>query len=135
MFHRSLGRQCTHIAVLGNALPRRCGLATYTTHSVPPSGRNFPAMTVDHYAMDDGHGDIYGPDVHATIRAGDSMEYVRAAAMIDRSGAQALWIHHEFGIYGGEAGDYLLALLDHIRVPVVVTLHTVLADPGPDQRA
>ncbi len=61
MFHRSLGRQCTHIAVLGNALPRRCGLATYTTHSVAALKAEFPGMTIDHYAMDDGHGDIYAP--------------------------------------------------------------------------
>jgi len=134
MFHRSLGRQCTHIAVLGNALPRRCGLATYTTHSVAAIKAEFPGVRVDHYAMDDGHGDVYGPDVAATIRADDVMEYVRGAAMIGGSGARALWIHHEFGIFGGEAGGHLLALLEHIQIPVVMTLHTVLATPNADQR-
>lgn len=134
MFFRPFGKSLSHIAVLGNALPRRCGLATYTSHSVQALRAAFPAMTIDHYAMDDGHGIHYGPDVALTIEAEDVSAYVRAAQAIERSGAQLLWLHHEFGIFGGSAGDHLLALLKHLRIPVVVTLHTVLADPDPDQR-
>lgn len=134
MFFRPIGKSLSHIAVLGNALPRRCGLATYTSHSVQACRETFPAMVIDHYAMDDGHGASYGRDVAMTIDATDLPAYVRAAAAIERSGAQLLWIHHEFGIFGGPAGDYLLALLRHLHIPVVVTLHTVLARPDADQR-
>lgn len=133
MFFRTLDASLSHIAVLGNALPRRCGLATYTSHSVAALREAFPDLKVDHYAMDDGQGIAYGPDVAMTITAGDVSAYVRAAAAIRRSGAQLLWIHHEFGIFGGPAGRHLLALLEHLDLPVVVTLHTLLSHPDPDQ--
>lgn len=122
-----------HIAVLGNALPRRCGLATYTSHSVAALRRAFPRMVIDHYAMDDGQGVVYGPDVAMTIPMDDVSAYIRAATAIKRSGAQLLWVHHEFGIFGGPAGSHLLALLNHLDLPVVVTLHTVLSHPDPAQ--
>lgn len=134
MFFRALDTDLSHIAVLGNALPRRCGLATYTSHSVEALRRAYPAVTIDHYAMDDGHGIFYGDDVAMAIPADDVSAYVRAARTITQSGAQLLWIHHEFGIFGGAAGDHLLALLRHLDVPLVVTLHTVLARPNDDQR-
>jgi len=133
MFFRTLDTSLSHIAVLGNALPRRCGLATYTSHSVAALRETFPEMQVDHYAMDDGQGVTYGPDVAMTIPADDVSAYIRAAAAIRRSGAQLLWVHHEFGIFGGPAGRYLLALLDHLDLPVVVTLHTLLSHPDRDQ--
>lgn len=133
MFVQRIGAPLTHVAVLGNALPRRCGLATYTTHSVEALRCAFPGVRIDHYAMDDGHGVQYGDDVAMTIRADDLSQYVRAATTIARSGAQCLFIQHEFGIFGGSAGAHLLTLLRHINMPVVVTLHTVLAEPDADQ--
>jgi glycosyltransferase involved in cell wall biosynthesis len=134
MFHRPVEACLSHIAVLGNALPRRCGLATYTSHSVQALRTFSPGLSVDHYAMDDGHGVVYGLDVAMTIPADDVSAYVRTAAAIRRSGAQLLWVHHEFGIFGGAAGDHLLALLRHLDIPLVVTLHTVLGQPNGDQR-
>jgi len=134
MFFQSLDTSLSHIAVLGNALPRRCGLATYTSHSVEALRAAYPQLTIDHYAMDDGHGDAYGDDVALTIPAQDVSAYVRAARAMQTSGARLLWIHHEFGIFGGPAGDYLLALLRHLDLPVIVTFHTVLAEPDADQR-
>lgn len=133
MAHRHPDASLSHIAVLGNALPRRCGLATYTSHSVAALRQAFPEMVIDHYAMDDGHGIAYGPDVAMTIPADDVSAYIRAATAIKRSGAQLLWVHHEFGIFGGAAGSHLLALLNHLDLPVVVTLHTVLSHPDPAQ--
>ncbi|OJY71180.1 MAG: glycosyl transferase family 1 [Sphingobium sp. 66-54] len=133
MFFRTLDVSLSHIAVLGNALPRRCGLATYTSHSVAALREAFPGLKVDHYAMDDGQSIAYGPDVAMTIPADDVSAYVRAAAAIRRSGAQLLWVHHEFGIFGGPAGRHLLVLLEHLDLPVVTTLHTLLSHPDPDQ--
>lgn len=133
MVLRTLDASLSHVAVLGNALPRRCGLATYTSHSVAALREAFPGLKVDHYAMDDGQGVAYGPDVAMTITADDVPAYVRAAAAIRRSGAQLLWVHHEFGIFGGPAGQHLLALLEHLDLPVVTTLHTLLSHPDPDQ--
>lgn len=134
MFHRPVDASLSHIAVLGNALPRRCGLATYTSHSVAALRHERPDLHIDHYAMDDGHGVTYGPEVAEAIPAQDISAYVRAAADITRSGAQLLWIHHEFGIFGGPAGGHLLTMLRHLDLPLVVTLHTVLEHPDVEQR-
>ena len=133
MVRRFSSSSFSHVAVLGNALPRRCGLATYTSHSIQALGAAFPSLKIDHYAMDDGHGVAYGPDVALTVPADERSAYVAAAAQIGRSGAEIFWLHHEFGIFGGTAGDYILPLLRHIDIPVVVTLHTVLARPDADQ--
>lgn len=134
MSFEPVGGAITHVAVLGNALPRRCGLATYTSHSVGALRASNTGLVVDHYAMDDGHGVAYGPDVIGTISADDEPAYVRAATLINRSGAQLLWLHHEFGIFGGQAGDHVLSLLRHLAMPIVATLHTVLAEPDDSHR-
>jgi glycosyltransferase involved in cell wall biosynthesis len=133
MLMRKHPRALRHIAVLGNALPRRCGLATYTSHSVEALRRTFPGATIDHYAMDDSSGLIYSDQLVSTIEASDVTAYARAARAIRESGAEILWIHHEFGIFGGSAGDYILNLLHHVEIPVAVTLHTVLREPNEDQ--
>lgn len=132
----SWGREngVSHIAVIGNASPRRCGLATYTSHSVAALRAEYPEIIIDHYAMDDGTDVAYGPDLAGLIEADDAGAYVEAAQRIDASGAQAIWIQHEFGIYGGRAGDYLLALLHRSKLPVIATLHTVLDAPSDDER-
>jgi glycosyltransferase involved in cell wall biosynthesis len=83
---------------------------------------------------DDGGPYDYPATVTGTISADDVADYRRAAQRIEASGAQLLWVQHEFGIFGGAAGAHLLALLDALTIPVAVTLHTVLANPTPEQR-
>lgn len=122
-----------HIAVIGNAMPRRCGIATYTSHSVEALRATYPAMRIDHYAMDDGHGDsAYDGDIH-TIAQHERTAYLDAAAAIEASGAELIWLQHEFGIFGGAAGDHILSLLNRTGVPVVATLHTLLTSPSDDE--
>ena len=124
-----------HIALIGNFLPRRCGLATFTTDTFHALRDRFPDLAVDVYAMDDEAGaHAYPPEVTASIAQDDLLAYHAAARRIEESGAQALWVQHEYGIYGGTAGEHLLALLDRVSLPVVVTLHTILEHPNPDQR-
>ena len=122
-----------HIALIGNALPRRCGLATFTSDTLSGLRHSFPGMTVDLYAMDDGTGVTYADDIH-TIAADDPIAYRRAAAEIEASGAEAIWLQHEYGIFGGSAGDHILRLLERTTLPLIVTLHTVLEAPDADQR-
>lgn len=122
-----------HIAVVGNALPRRCGLATFTSHVVDALRARFPELVVDHYAMDDGSGVAYPADVR-TITADDPTAYRLAAALIEKSGAQAIWLQHEFGIFGGEAGRNILDLVERSTLPIVATLHTVLERPSLAER-
>ncbi len=124
-----------HLALIGNFLPRKCGLATYTTDTFTALKGRFPDLKIDVYAMDDHPGRYdYPPDVTASIPEQDRLAYIDAARAIERSGAQALWLQHEYGIYGGPAGEHILALLDRVSIPVIVTLHTILEKPSADER-
>ncbi len=121
-----------HLALIGNALPRKCGLATFTSHVAEAVSARYPAMRLDHYAMDDGSGVEY-PDDIITIDAASPGAYRDAAARVEASGAEAVWIQHEFGIFGGEAGADILELIAAIDLPLVVTLHTVTDAPSSSQ--
>lgn len=122
------------IALIGNFLPRRCGLATFTTDSFNAIRDRFPDVSVDIYAMTDPGQSYDYPDFVTSIAQNDPAAYVEAARKIEQSGAELIWVQHEFGIFGGDAGSHLLRLLDRVTAPVVVTLHTILEDPSPDQR-
>ena len=125
----------THIALIGNFLPRKCGLATFTTDIYTAMRGRFPDLAVDVYAMDDHPGlYAYPPEVTAAIPQDDLSSYIATARAIEASGAEAIWVQHEYGIYGGPAGEYLLALLDRTTLPVIVTLHTILEKPNADER-
>lgn len=121
-----------HLALVGNALPRKCGLATYTSHVADALRHRFPGMRLDHYAMDDGTGDFY-PDPIITIDAESLDSYHAAAERIEASGAEAIWLQHEYGIFGGEAGSHILELVGATDLPLVLTLHTVLEEPSEEQ--
>ncbi|MGQ0661679.1 glycosyltransferase family 4 protein [Sphingosinicella sp.] len=124
-----------HIALLGNFPPRRCGIATFTADVRSALAGRFPNLAVDVFAMDDGSGPYdYSDAVSTSIPEEDPAAYRAAAQRIEASGAQLLWIQHEYGIFGGPAGAHLLALLDVLTIPVAVTLHTVLARPDANQR-
>lgn len=124
-----------HIALIGNFLPRKCGLATYTTDTYNALIARFPDLRVDVYAMDDHPGMYaYPPEVTRAIPQHERAAYLDAARAIEASGAQAIWVQHEYGIYGGAAGEHLIALLDRVSVPVFATLHTVLERPSADER-
>lgn len=121
-----------HLALIGNALPRKCGLATYTTHVAAALRNRFPEMRVDHYAMDDGSGVFY-PGSITTIDAESLDAYHSAAERIEQDGAEAIWLQHEYGIFGGPAGSHVLELIGATDLPLIVTLHTVLEQPSEEQ--
>ncbi|WP_324806396.1 glycosyltransferase family 4 protein [Sphingomonas sp. LY29] len=123
-----------HLALIGNALPRRCGLATFTSHVADALRARFPSMRLDHYAMDDG-SDVTYPDDIRTIDAGSSEAYLDAAAAIEASGADAIWLQHEYGIFGGMAGSHIMELLGATDLPLILTFHTVLESPSSEEEA
>ena len=124
-----------HIALIGNFLPRQCGLATFTTDTYNALRGRYPDLIVDVYAMDDHPGRYdYPPEVTRAIPERERLAYIEAAREIDASGAQAIWLQHEYGIFGGDAGEHILALLDRTSLPLIVTLHTILEEPNADQR-
>ncbi|HWW59412.1 MAG TPA: glycosyltransferase family 4 protein [Sphingopyxis sp.] len=91
-------------------------------------------MAVDIYAMQSRAGDAVDPDVRLAIDEQNGASYRAAADAINASDVQVVWLQHEFGIYGGTAGEMIFELVDRIAAPLVVTLHTVLATPNADQR-
>ena len=127
----------SRVALVGNYPPRRCGIATFTA-DLRASFDTLPAPVrpqVDVFAMvDPGGAYAFDEAVVATIDQDDPASYRRAALRLNGGGYDAVWVQHEFGIFGGPAGDMLLDLLDMIDAPVVTTLHTVLTDPNADQR-
>ena len=133
----SIGPAClSRIALIGNSLPRRCGLATYTTHVFDALQERFPALVVELHAMNDpGMTYDYPPGVTTAIRQDQLNDYLRAAEKIERNGAELVWVQHEFGIFGGPSGIYLLALLERLSIPVAITLHSVVDQPDVEQRA
>ena len=123
------------IALIGNHLPRRCGIATYTTDVAQAMALRYPGISVDIWAMNEaGQSYDYPGHVAGTIDQDEPASYLNAARAITASGADMVWIQHEFGIFGGKAGDYVLSLIDRLTVPVAVAMHTVLAKPDRDQR-
>jgi hypothetical protein len=74
------------------------------------------------------------PHVRWSIAQDDFGGYLAAADFIHEQGFDVVSLQHEFGIYGGEAGDYILALIAALRIPLVTTLHTVLDRPSDAQR-
>jgi glycosyltransferase involved in cell wall biosynthesis len=124
------------IAVIGNSLPRRCGIATFTTDLQRAISRSRPNLETCIVAMTD-HGQAYSypASVAFDVRDDAVQDYVRAADFLNAGRFDIACLQHEFGIFGGEAGASILELLSRLTMPVVTTLHTVLAKPTGDQRA
>lgn len=121
-----------HLALIGNSLPRKCGLATYTSHVAEALRSQYPAMRLDHYAMDDRSGVTYSDSI-TTIDEQSPDAYLAAAERINASGAEAIWLQHEYGIFGGIAGSHILELVGATDLPLILTLHTVLDRPSEAQ--
>ena len=123
------------VALLGNSLPRRCGIATFTTdlhQAIVSTGATSDTAVV---AMTDENRDYhYPPVVRLQVHDQKVEEYERAARFLNAQQFEVVSLQHEFGIFGGEAGGHVMTLLAGLSMPVVTTLHTVLAQPNPVQR-
>lgn len=123
------------IAFIGNSLPRRCGIATFTTDLQQAVSASVSAPQTSIVAMTD-HGHVYDypPTVRLQVRDDRVEDYVRAAEFLNGEACDIASLQHEFGIFGGEAGAHVMALLSRLTMPVVTTLHTVLEQPTPAYR-
>lgn len=123
------------LAFIGNSLPRRCGIATFTTHLQQAVAASRPDLETAIVAMtNDGHQYDYPPVVRTEIKDTDVDDYVRAADFLNAGRYDVVSLQHEFGIFGGPSGGHILALLSRLTMPVVTTLHTILAKPTDTQR-
>ena len=123
------------IAFVGDHLPRKCGIATFTTDLLAAVAGAYPKSQCFAVSVNDIPGGYEYPDVvRFEIEEQDLSSYLRAADFLNISNVDIVCLQHEFGIYGGPAGGHILALLRELRMPVVTTLHTVLQEPNGDQR-
>ena len=123
------------IAFLGDYLPRKCGIATFTTDLRCAVAAEFPAMQCLVVPVNDLAGGYdYPAEVRFEIAEQDLPSYLRAADFLNITDVDVVCVEHEFGIFGGPAGSHVLALLRELQMPIVTTLHTVLREPNPEQR-
>ncbi len=128
--------QPQRIAFVGNSLPRRCGIATFTTDLRKAVASLDPDIETCIVAMTD-NGRTYDYPAEVRLEIGDQSieDYAYAADVLNDGRYDVVSLQHEFGIFGGEAGDHILTLLNRLSMPVVTTLHTVLSQPSRVQRA
>ena len=123
------------IAVIGNYVPRQCGIATFTTDLCESLASEFPQITCFAAAVNDrDEGYEYPPRVHFQIDERDPASYRRGADFLNFNKLDLVCLQHEFGIFGGPDGSHILWLLRDLRTPVVTTLHTVPCRPSSTQQ-
>jgi glycosyltransferase involved in cell wall biosynthesis len=122
------------IAFIGNYLPRQCGIATFTTDLCEAVAAQYPASCFAIPVNDTENGYSYPSRVRFELVEKDVDSYRRAADFLNINNVDLVCLQHEYGIYGGQAGSHILALLSELRAPVVTTLHTVLRDPDAYQQ-
>jgi glycosyltransferase involved in cell wall biosynthesis len=123
------------IAFVGDHMPRKCGIATFTSDLLAAVASLKPLNECVCVSVNDRAARYEYPEVvRFEIEEQDLSSYVRAADFLNIGNVDIVCLQHEFGIYGGAAGSHILALLRELRMPVVTTLHTVLREPTPDQR-
>lgn len=122
------------IALIGTFAPRKCGIATFTEDLKSKVEAYHPNIEFDVFALDRADAaSLYPQDVR--LVAADGREAYRdAAEFINASGADAAWLQHEYGIFGGADGEFVCDLVDRLRVPLIVTFHTILSEPSHHQR-
>ena len=125
-----------HISFVGNYSPRLCGIATFTTDLCEATAKRLgPRSHVFAVAVNDtDQGYAYPSRVEFTLQRNQQSDYYEAANFINASNTDVVCVQHEYGIYGGWDGVYILSLISSLSVPVVVVLHTVLKTPTPNQK-
>ena len=123
------------IAFVGDHLPRKCGIATFTSDLLAAVAAAHPQSQCFSVSVNDIQGGYEYPEVvRFEIEEQDLSSYLRAADFLNISNVDIVCLQHEFGIFGGPAGGHILALLRELRMPVVTTLHTLLREPKAEQR-
>ncbi len=124
----------SRIAVIGNYLPRQCGIATFTTDLCAAIAAEYGAAKLLALPVNDTEqGYEYPARVRWSLAQDDLNSYSDAAEFLNFNNIDMVCLQHEYGIFGGPAGSHILELLRGLKMPLVTTLHTVLREPNPDQ--
>jgi glycosyltransferase involved in cell wall biosynthesis len=122
------------LAFVGNHLPRRCGIATFTSDLSSTVARIAPGIDCMVVAMNDpGAAHAYPERVRFEIAEAEVAGYRRAGQFLNANYVDVVSLQHEYGIFGGKAGNHVGTLLRELNMPVVTTLHTILTAPSPEQ--
>ncbi len=130
------------IAYISTYPPRECGIATFNQNLMRAISANFPerrslAQGGFVVAINDSENIQeyeYPEEVKYVVRQNHQKDYIRAANYINTSNVDVCIMEHEFGIYGGESGIYILPLLNRLEKPLISILHTILKEPSYVQR-
>src|ERR1700712_3849384 len=130
------------IAYISTYPPRECGIATFNQNLMRAISANFPerrnlsqsGFVVAVNDSEDLQEYEYPEEVKHVIRQNHQKDYIRAANYINTSNADVCILEHEFGIFGGESGIYILPLLNRLEKPLISILHTILKEPSYVQR-
>ena len=124
----------SRIAVIGNYLPRQCGIATFTTDLCAAISAEYGTARLLALPVNDTEeGYDYPARVRWSLAQDDVASYQEAAEFLNFNNIDMVCLQHEYGIFGGPAGSHILHLLRGLKMPAVTTLHTVLREPNPDQ--
>ncbi|MBN2652626.1 MAG: glycosyltransferase family 4 protein [Spirochaetales bacterium] len=117
-------------------MPKKCGIATFT-HDLRKSVSNFiPHTECQIFAMNDKKEKIsYPPEVVETIEKNQISDYIKKAELINKSNFDIVSLQHEYGIFGGKEGIYIIEFIKHLKVPIVPTFHTILKTPTATQKS
>jgi glycosyltransferase involved in cell wall biosynthesis len=125
----------SRIAVVGNYLPRQCGIATFSTDLCEAISTEYGTARLFAVPVNDTEcGYAYPARVRLALQQDDLSSYEQAADFLNFTKFDLVCLQHEYGIFGGPAGSHILGLLRRLRMPVITTLHTVLREPSLDQR-
>src|SRR4030081_2320834 len=124
----------SRIAVIGNYLPRHCGIATFTTDLCSAISAEYGTARLLALPVNDTEqGYDYPARVRWSVAQDEVASYREAAEFLNFNNIDMVCLQHEYGIFGGPAGSHILHLLRGLKMPLVTTLHTVLREPNPDQ--
>src|SRR6202790_265063 len=124
----------SRIAVIGNYLPRHCGIATFTTDLCEAISAEYGTARLMALPVNDTEpGYDYPARVRWSLAQDDPTSYQQAAEFLNFNNIDMVCLQHEYGIFGGPAGSHILQLLRGLKMPLVTTLHTVLREPDPNQ--
>lgn len=123
------------LGFIGGYLPRKCGIATFTTDLCCAVAAQYESVNCSAVPVNDmPQGYSYPSEVKFEISQQELDSYRRAADFLNFSNFDVVSLQHEYGIFGGQTGRHILALVRSLQMPVVTTLHTVLREPAADQR-
>jgi len=128
------------IAYIGTYPPKQCGIGTFTNNLVKAMALEMSSRKISNNAMviaisDRENNYRYPEEVKLAIYQNQQQDYINAAKFINYSDARVCILQHEFGIFGGDDGIYILPLLHHLEIPLIATLHTILKEPSFIQRS